>query len=269
MRKIEIIYHYTTVSNSINIIQSGKLFACDAKYLNDANELVAATNLFCQAIRERYNISINHFVHLNNSIRSYCVSCFSESPEILSQWKSYANDGKGLCLGFSRSRFEHVRSGQYQAKLAKCVYNDHAGFIDQLIINNPEDIDNIISTSRETMSGDIDLEKHRKSIDNIYMELLRLKNKNFSEEMEVRLISCFPTAETKKIVKNDVIVPYMEYEFSSNDDKSYIWTAIPEIWLGPKCDKRNEDAIKSFMQLGWIVNSEAGFGTYRFDCGYR
>ncbi len=268
MRKVDAIYHYTTVSSAVNIIQSGKIFACDAKYLNDANELTFATKLFCHAISERYNISINLFNILNNFTRSYCVSCFSESPEILSQWKSYSNDGKGLCLGFSRSIINHT-SGPYPSKLVNCVYDNHDEFINNIINNNQCDIDSIISISKGIMRGDTDLEKQRKSIDNIYTELLRIKNKNFHEEREVRLIFCVPTMETKKLVKNDVIIPYIEHPFCEDEKRRYMWCHIPEIWLGPKCDSRNDDAIKSFMQLGWNLNSEDGFGTYRFDCGYR
>lgn len=271
MNKIDIIYHYTTVRNSINIIQSGKLWACDSRYLNDANELVMATKLFGNMIKDKYRINIDHVLYLNNSTRSYCVSCFSESPKILSQWRSYANDGRGLCLGFSKSFFEHGRSGQYQAKLVKCVYDNHPGFIDHLIENNADDIDNILSLAKDMMvEENIDCEKNRRSLDNVYIELLRIKNKNFSEEMESRFIVCVPTIETKKLVNNEVIIPYIEHSiFSDENDIKSMWCAIPQIWLGPKCDKRNEDAIKSFMQLGWLLNSEHGFGTYKFDCGYR
>ena len=30
------------------------------------------------------------------------VVCFSEVPDVLSQWRGYADDGKGCCIGFSR-----------------------------------------------------------------------------------------------------------------------------------------------------------------------
>ena len=39
------------------------------------------------------------------------VVCFSEMPDVLSQWRGYADDGKGCCIGFSKTQLE-----QYCAK---------------------------------------------------------------------------------------------------------------------------------------------------------
>jgi len=97
--------------------------------------------------------------------------------------------------------------------------------------------------------------------ENLYSELLRIKNPAFVEEQEVRLVINVPANLVQTRVAKGLIVPYLEHEFIEEDDlKHHLWCVAPEIWLGPKCDERNMNALQIFQQFGWQLN--------RYDCGY-
>lgn len=46
-------------------------------------------------------------VHSNFLMKTFCV-CFSESKDKLSQWRGYAQDGKGIAIGFDRGVLEEL-----------------------------------------------------------------------------------------------------------------------------------------------------------------
>lgn len=96
----------------------------------------------------------------------------------------------------------------------------------------------------------------------LYGELLKVKNPAFREEQEVRLVISVPIRHIRTRVSRNIIIPYVEHEFVEKDEMQ-MWCIAPKIWLGPKCDKRNEQALRMFCQFGWNVE-----GIHSFDCGY-
>lgn len=62
---------------------------------------------------------------------------------------------------------------------------------------------------------------------------------------------------------NGLIIPYVEHPFVDDGDEEYMWCIAPEIWFGPRCDKRNIHALQAFGQFGWGIN-----GVHHYDCGY-
>jgi hypothetical protein len=265
-QQIDILYHYTSVHNANSILQSGTLWASDSRYLNDSNELFMSLAILKKYVEINYNVNIEELIEINNFSRSYCVFCFSESPKILSQWRAYSSDGKGLCLGFNKSLITLNKLNGYRANLVKCIYEDHEILIQKIMEDNKTDIEKIVETSKNIRDFQpVQLIKYLEtSLDTLYTELLRVKHTHFTEEKESRLVICLPTEETKKRVSNDVIIPYTDHKLITDDEKPYLWCKIPEIWLGPKCDDRNSNAIKSFRQFGWAMDA-----VFKFECGYR
>ena len=49
----------------------------------------------------------------NKRYRFYCI-CFSSERDKLSQWRGYADDGKGVCIGFDRKRLERYRKDKFE-----------------------------------------------------------------------------------------------------------------------------------------------------------
>jgi hypothetical protein len=108
------LYHYTSLQGMMGIVESQTLWATDARYLNDAKELIWAKEVFGQALiaAETHSEAERDFVAtLNNThglsdigFRVFCTS-FSEADDDLGQWRGYGSgtDG-GVSLGISSSK---------------------------------------------------------------------------------------------------------------------------------------------------------------------
>lgn len=57
---------------------------------------------------------------IHNWHTRYCVASLSKTYKILSQWRAYADDGKGLVIGFSPQFLRNVG-----VKYKVCKYSDH------------------------------------------------------------------------------------------------------------------------------------------------
>jgi hypothetical protein len=111
------IYHYTNVKGALGILESGQLWFTERVHLNDPVEirygLGVAHRLFGVAMRDRGGaIPVNAASHLkaehdvNLDTFGFWISCFSLDGDDLAQWRNYADDGRGLCLGFSTTNFD-------------------------------------------------------------------------------------------------------------------------------------------------------------------
>ncbi|SFS88453.1 DUF2971 domain-containing protein [Sphingobacterium wenxiniae] len=118
----DIIYHYTSLHSFISIIESQSLYCTNLNFLNDKKEYKFGIEQiksvlekfkqegFSQNIVEKFEKHIDKIV---NSERF--VTCFSKSGDMLSQWRAYANQGKGISIGFdssklSRSLYQSVKA---------------------------------------------------------------------------------------------------------------------------------------------------------------
>lgn len=142
MQESEYLYHYTKVGNAHSILTSGCFWATDYRYLNDKNELKSSLNTFLNLLDDEQKEVIKFSIKYMNKIRSHFVISFSGSPTVLSQWRSYADDGSGLSLGFKRNMLSY--SGA-KSSLSECVYLNHEEFIRSVVASNLELIDRIVS----------------------------------------------------------------------------------------------------------------------------
>jgi hypothetical protein len=111
------IYHYTNVKGALGIIQTGCLRFTERAHLNDPIEieygLKIAHELFEQAAKTRgATITEQAAKHLKGehdfSLETYgfWIASFSLNGDHLGQWRNYADDGRGVCLGFSIDTFD-------------------------------------------------------------------------------------------------------------------------------------------------------------------
>lgn len=113
----EVLYHYTDKAGFVGIVQSRKLRATDIRFLNDPQELRYAWEALLVALEkaktakpeysEAYEAALQA-ISMTNAVdpavsddRLFSVS-FSELGDELGQWRSYADDAKGVALGFSQ-----------------------------------------------------------------------------------------------------------------------------------------------------------------------
>lgn len=170
-------------------------------------------------------------------------TCFSENGDLLSQWRGYAQDGKGFAINFNAdllNKWVIDKQKTQGLSLKKIEYGikesypegDPKGYPDAIkaiatafggVSNNlTVDDDNVISGVVEYSENSMKLEKHAIS------EFFRFKDPSFEEEREWRLIH-FNNVSNYTGLKfreaNNLISPYLEIEFPKE--------AVVSITLGP------------------------------------
>lgn len=138
------LYHYTDYNGAAGIIESKSLRLTKLGYLNDTTELHHAINLFKSAAeiqtgkiendekRELLNFTKDQLESFRET--NICIASFCESGDLLSQWRSYGNDGSGVAVKFDGKELKRIISN-VDMNLWKCVYTerDHHKIIDGLL----------------------------------------------------------------------------------------------------------------------------------------
>lgn len=261
-----ILYHYTSIDGANGILNSCSAWMSDCRYLNDRDELLNSIKLFFDGLDSDLAKTLPQVLIFGGFSRFHCVLSLSESPQILSQWRAYADDGRGIAIGF-QEKFLTTGWCEHVGTVVDCVYDDHYDFIKTLTVELSQEIAELCKMF-SLCKGAINefyhlISREPKCIDTIFAQLLRAKNPAFKEEREVRLVKSVTSEFIKTRVAHGVIVPYISNKLWRDEDRNSFWVLAPEIWLGPKCDERNSDSLKFFQQLGWVQ------GIKRYDCGYR
>jgi len=104
------LYHYTSMDGLLGIVGTGNIWATNILYLNDASESQQIWNFVLQRLRKRLKIAdkatserLSEILHLGEQRRASTdfVASFSEEKDLLSQWRAYCADGKGVSIGFN------------------------------------------------------------------------------------------------------------------------------------------------------------------------
>ena len=115
-------YHYCSLDIFLNILKNKQIYLSDPLKMNDKLEIrwyldklnedghkEDNTDSVFERMRIRSGLEFS-FDDLLNSLnskgqRSIYISCFSQNRDLLSQWRAYANDGKGVSIGFDLNKF--------------------------------------------------------------------------------------------------------------------------------------------------------------------
>lgn len=113
------IFHYTDVKGALGILKSGELWFTERSHLNDTAELMygfrIARELFDNSAKKRnppipdvegYRLKETHKTQLEQF--GYWIFSASLNNDDLGQWQRYADDGRGVCLGFSVEKLESM-----------------------------------------------------------------------------------------------------------------------------------------------------------------
>lgn len=143
----DVLYHYTDTAGLLGILSNpvsfpgtdkgvfatetgatfGTLWATDARYLNDAQELTYGAEILAVRLEAAARASttptvIDRLQELAGDVRTGRfeltrigsggnksrphVTCFCKSGNLLSQWRGYGDGGGGYAIGFSKSAFD-------------------------------------------------------------------------------------------------------------------------------------------------------------------
>ena len=285
------LYHYCSNQTLYQILRSSSLRMSDISKSNDYKEL----NLFFpgifRSIMKLYKENVFPFSYRNMKdeeavsellTQSYkiwnekfesgdflnYVACFSEKEDSLNQWRSYADNGRGCCIGFSKADIEsYCKASNGVIRLEKVNYisddelkqkvDEHAEeILGKLKIfgASEEKGDNILSYSFNSI------------IENIFINSLTYKSDAFEEEREWRIFLSNGAYREKELVISgennkqitgsdgfsetiQFLKDRIEIVASENDFITYCpllfsefcENPVKEIWIGPKNIARKAD----------------------------
>lgn len=192
----EIVYHYCSLETFKNIIANKSLWLCDVQKSNDSKECMALPERIKelaveQNLRETYPPEqrklFDRFINfLGHSVRHTYTTCFSRKRDDLNQWRGYASDGTGLCIGFRKHFFMQLNKPEWPVLLFKSVDYTEKG-IENCAESYLEELKGIIDDSikygERMCNTDQDELLHR-----LFTTSSTLKKTSFYEEAEERLI---------------------------------------------------------------------------------
>lgn len=309
----DVLYHYCSMSAFKGIIESKSIWLTDVQRSNDSEEIRWIYKNVPEYVNEELEVYgkaldagpketdeertkrlsetlISTYVTRNglpttdNTTEAFCLS---ENGDLLSQWRGYADDGRGISIGFStqllavyhRRTYAGLNANQWQK-------NSQMGTAQNLCLQAV----NYHEATKEWLKVLIPLDFHNGEILNeVIRKLIALswyaplyKNPAFKEESEWRLFLQMPDDVLKEstkgkklslpqyekamkqlvsdsgnfeiefdkfLVSNDDIIRYIELKFQHPEKM------ISEIILGPKC-KASEKNVRSYLRHNGFINDD-------------
>jgi len=129
------LWHYTSLAGLKGIVESKRIWATDIRFLNDSQEYIHALELLevvAKDIEKESNLAtILECVKkacstgaLSSSQLQVFVISFSEAKDLLSQWRAYTEDWRGMSLGFNLQTVRLTSDPNSLVALAPCVYRE-------------------------------------------------------------------------------------------------------------------------------------------------
>ena len=262
----EIVYHYCSVDTFFNIIRNSSMWLSDIAKSNDYQECIRCREFVNNGMEEYLRNDVEALkawktwyengVYSNFSMKTFCV-CFSESKDKLSQWRGYAQDGKGIAIGFNKDVLEELNQiSKFHAAFGKVIYDNPQEYVQNIIADN-------IKKLEYKGVGHVALELS----ENYRMQFPFVKNPGFEEEKEWRVVVCstighynIPSSENilfskvKYRTANNKLIPYIEMNFERVKQ-----SIIKEIFIGPKSEVEVEDIVNLLSFYGYYDGIEGGY----------
>jgi hypothetical protein len=255
-----IIYHYCSAHTLLSIIRNRTIRFSEVTLLNDGQEGAWGYHVFEKAAEylskpenipkgkpeitaEFFEVIKHRWLSLSVKSR-HMVACFSVDGDSLSQWRAYADDGRGFSIGF--------KAGEIRAQLPIQMYDVLYDEEQQL----REMVDSLGSTWLEFIDkgSDYDAEWFMQRCAEFTASSVSLKNPAWRDEKEVRchhVVVADASSEKLQLIdpggrtaagvvapqriqfeaRNGTIVPYIDLPFSVSPERH----PIAEIVVGPRC----------------------------------
>lgn len=220
------LYHYTSFASGLAILDSKAMWATHCRALNDEKEVRHAVHVLTHAVENYVRQSgfkdestvkaiSRHFQSSGEKLLGHCICSFSESEDILSQWRAYGSDGQGLAIGFNAKLLQRdaLASG---FKLGRCIYDSKLQyklcfeFVASLLKDT--DVLTLIKDFPEPLALSVETF--------IYTVGLFLKHPAFIDEREWRLVSG----------ENHLYSPNWKFRATARGLTSYVIVQLPSIF---------------------------------------
>ncbi|WP_310600136.1 DUF2971 domain-containing protein [Desulfobulbus sp.] len=260
------LYHYTTFSGLLGIVNSRALWASDIRYMNDSAELRHTANLIAAEVRERIDsghadsgllsLFVDWVSHRITNGRMLFGASFRSHGNLLSQWRGYSSPGRGVSLGFDPDYILRCAKRQ-RFMIGKCIYEParQRALIRQ-VVDAVEEL--AAGLAREDCPAGERSTLYRSAFSAVETDLLRiaaiLKHPSFREEKEWRVVSpVFANRADSPILFREghaMLVPYIEFDLSL-DGRPLV---MDHLYLGPTANINiSMNSLGMFLEQNGIV----------------
>ena len=253
--KDEIFYHYCSAQTFQSVCESKRLRFTDINMMNDSLEMRLGYSIFEEAAssflenpvpalpdldREFFDKVDEHVAPMQLSLHPV-ISCFSERPDMLGQWRAYGDDGRGFCIGFSAKALKKL-----PVTLLRVLY-DRGKQVEEMRMAL-----GALYMLNKSKGGDFG-PAFRQACVLLAAEMASLKGDAFAEEKEVRCLHVLTVDHDKQLsrlvdikdgengstvegeevkfrVRDGTICAFVDLPFLSEGDSDM----IKEVILGPK-----------------------------------
>ncbi len=246
---IPILYHYCSVETLYNIITNQTIRLTDIQQMNDSTEFEYGLNLLNDLYPDHKITSRYSLFNKNKNCISVYDFCLSENPNLLSQWRNYGDDTRGICIGFD---FNIMNAN---ASIKRGANTDVSYIFDIIKVSySKKNQEQVVHKLIDSLNDNDDI---------LYTKYLSsIKHEGFFEEKEWRLVSGLnmgiidSPANDKTLqfmVSRGTIRKYIDVKFNELFEMSEFrdqWSnmseqqrenwdkrlnPIKEIWLGSNC----------------------------------
>lgn len=310
-----IVYHYCSLESLNSILKNRSLRLTNILKSNDSMEISwicryydaefkrayeNASDLFRSKISSErlmgyVKLFTDEFFNENHADFRYYVTCFSYQNDLLSQWRGYADDGRGAAIGFDLDVLKEVVTVSPEiskpsiVSLHKISYSEteQREVVHQIVHELVDEIEKILQKEeqcRESIEEKQDyeievLDKVMNCFEKKFLKLFQksvyMKNPFFREESEIRLCEFSPKQflmgrevelslgarlyNYSYYVKESQLISYVDFDFSNCLDQ-----LIKELVIGPKCLMSERDMEYYLTTLGLSnCRVKKSQGTYR------
>lgn len=279
MDDIDVLYHYCSLSSFFNIAKNKSFWLSDIEKSNDFLELIAMRKLFVEQANKEIDkkiIECNHSFNMDRSLQlvelkatihdkirkivsKHFVFCLSESRDLLSQWRGYADDGKGVSIGFKKTFLDRIHNLNFMQHSAKEV----SFLFDKVFYDESEAMNLIVNDAGlNDFSSCINITEENQCLLWAMAKMVHkapfYKKSAFAEENEWRIVVSyslcglippefsyyrnenFQFKEIEYAILREGLAPHLEVVIPNIQD------AIAEVIIGPKC-KEKEWEIREFL----------------------
>lgn len=238
------VYHYTSLSSVVQILQGRKLWASDARYLNDAQEIQFGISLAKEVLSARSFHGRDEWLNIldkndgtldaafSMDVEPYVVS-FTSNGDNLEMWRGYG--GEGCAIEFDVSVLRELCSLQKEGRASEWRLTKKE--YDCLVGNNSplsSDFRRVVygvEAGKELLDGmfeDIGESPELHQIGALFSLSAFVKHEAFQSEDEIRLLVRGYTYMTSRVMVREArghLIPYRTLIFP--------YAAVKSIIVGP------------------------------------
>lgn len=245
----EAVYHYCSMSTFTKIMRNRSIWLTTLRDSNDAFEGTWAQRKFDDfrgtGKKEYFQKASEVLWAVTQSASKVVGTCFSAERDLLSQWRGYADDGRGFAIGFSVEKIKQLAARLDDEEQVKIAF-EPIEYMDRFESEFLAEFKSFVDKQEYYSDGsNSSLRMVGPEMHDWARRVSLVKNAAFKEEKESRLFSLYPSQDAKGYNYRDTgskLSPYLEVSLEPR-----LKDIITSVVIGPK-NTSDSDDIRDFVQ---------------------